>query len=168
MAQTFRGEFQQKLDGKGRVSVPAPFRRVIEKGDPEWMEGLRPNFAIVYGGAKRQFLECYTIQGIDEIDRRIKRMAIGSTERKRLERLYSTFSLVTNIDDDGRIVLSQKMRDKLDLDAEILFAAAGDRFEIWKPETWADQVGDDIDEWLDEMPDDFDPRSLLPELPEEA
>ena len=35
MAEAFRGEFNQKVDGKARVSIPAPFRRVLEAGDPD-------------------------------------------------------------------------------------------------------------------------------------
>ncbi len=34
MAESFRGEVNQKVDGKARVSIPAAFRRVLESGDP--------------------------------------------------------------------------------------------------------------------------------------
>ena len=46
MARRFRGEIVQKVDGKGRVSIPAAFRRVLEQGDPEWTEGLRPELVL--------------------------------------------------------------------------------------------------------------------------
>ena len=45
----FRGEAENKVDSKGRVSIPAPFRRVLEEGDPDWSNGVNPNFVIVYG-----------------------------------------------------------------------------------------------------------------------
>jgi MraZ protein len=168
VAQTFRGESLQKVDTKGRVSVPALFRRVIEAGDPACADGVRPNFVIVYGTQRQKFLECYTQSSIAEIDRRIARMPLGSKERKMLERIYQSFALPTQVDDDGRIVLPQKLRDKIGLDGEAFFIAAGDRFEIWKPETYAAEVGDEAEEWLDQMPEDFDPRVLLPDLQEGA
>ena len=38
----FRGEGLNKVDSKGRVSIPALFRRVIESCDPGWTDGLQP------------------------------------------------------------------------------------------------------------------------------
>ena len=42
MKGRFRGESVHKVDQKGRVSVPASFRRVIEEGDPDWGAGVNP------------------------------------------------------------------------------------------------------------------------------
>ena len=61
MARRFRGESHHKVDAKGRVSIPASFRRVIEQGDPNFIEGLNPELVIVYGDHRRNYLECYTI-----------------------------------------------------------------------------------------------------------
>ncbi len=167
MARRFRGEFHQKVDTKGRVSIPALFRRVIEAADPDWSDGQRPNLVIVYGDHRRKFLECYTMEAIDEIDRQIDRMPRGSKERRMLERLMHGQSHPTQVDEDGRIVLPQKLRDKIGLDGEAFFIASGDRFQIWKPETHAEAEAE-TEAWLDSLPDDFDPLSLLPGPQEEA
>ena len=42
MVRRFRGEGLNKVDSKGRVSIPALFRRVIEVCDPAWTDGLNP------------------------------------------------------------------------------------------------------------------------------
>lgn len=162
MARRFRGEFHQKVDPKGRVSVPALFRRVVEAADPEWSEGKRPNLIIVYGDHRRKYLECYTIEAIDDIDRQIDEMPRGSTERKMLERLFHGQSHPTQIDEDGRIILPQKLREKIGLGAEAFFIASGDRFHVWKPETYESEEVARTEAWLEEFPDDFDPLSLLP------
>ncbi len=161
MARRFRGESHHKVDAKGRVSIPALFRRVLEAGDPEWTDGLRPQLVIVYGDHRRKFLECYTIEAIDEVDARIDNMQRGSHERRMAERLINGQSLPTEVDNDGRLVLPQKLREKIGLKSEAFFIASGDRFQIWNPDTYITEETSKTEAWLDEQPDDFDPLSLL-------
>ena len=49
LARRFRGSEEVKVDAKGRVSIPAKFRRVFESCDPDWETGRRPQLVIVYG-----------------------------------------------------------------------------------------------------------------------
>lgn len=161
LARRFRGEFRQKVDAKGRISIPAHFRRVLEAGDPGWSEGKSPEFVIVYGDNRRKYLECYTLQAIGEVDDKIAAMPRGSMERRMLEKLFSGHSMQTNVDDTGRIVLSKKLRDKIGLDDEAFFIATGDTFQLWKPETYDREEQARTEEWLGNFPEDFDPLTLL-------
>ncbi|MGV6803120.1 MAG: division/cell wall cluster transcriptional repressor MraZ [Ruegeria sp.] len=161
MARRFRGESRHKVDSKGRVSIPALFRRVLQAGDPDWTEGLRPQMVIVYGDHRRKFLECYTIEAINEVDEKIDAMPRGSIERRMLERLMHGQSYPTEVDEDGRLVLPQKLREKIGLEKEAFFIASGDTFQVWKPETYEAEELARTEAWLDDLPDDFDPLSLL-------
>lgn len=161
VARRFRGESRHKVDAKGRVSIPALFRRVLEAGDPDWTDGLRPQLVIVYGDHRRKFLECYTIEAIDEVDAKIDAMPRGSIERRMLERLMHGQSYPTEVDNDGRLVLPQKLREKIGLENEAFFIASGDTFQIWRPETYEAEELSRTEAWLDELPDDFDPLTLL-------
>jgi MraZ protein len=149
------------VDGKGRVSIPADFRRVLEAGDPSWSEGKSPEFVIVYGDHRRAYLECYTMEAAAEVDEQIGALARGSMERRMLERLFNGQSLKTGVDETGRIVLPQKLRTKIDLGEEAYFIATGDTFQIWKPETYEAEETARTEAWLDQFPDDFDPLTLL-------
>ncbi|MDU8911172.1 division/cell wall cluster transcriptional repressor MraZ [Aestuariicoccus sp. MJ-SS9] len=162
----FRGESTHKVDTKGRVSIPASFRRVLEAGDPNWTEGLSPELVIVYGDHRRKYLECYTIEAIEEVDDKIARLPRGSVERKMLERLFNGQSTPTAVDDTGRIVLPAKLREKIGIDKEAFFIASGDTFQIWKPETYEVEEAAKTEEWLDELPDDFDPLIFLDQVKE--
>ena len=157
----FRGESHHKVDGKGRVSIPASFRRVLESGDPEWTDGLNPNLVIVYGDHRRSYLECYTIEAINEVDGQIADLPRGSMERRMLQRLFHGQSFPTSVDETGRLVLPVKLREKIGLDAEAFFIAAGDTFQIWKPETYQAEEAAKTEAWLEDLPEDFDPLIYL-------
>lgn len=161
MAQRFRGEFHQKVDDKGRVSIPAQFRRVLEAGDPTWADGKRAEFVIVYGGARQEYLACYTMEAIAEVDDQIADLPRGSMERRMLERMINGQSLQTNVDETGRLVLPAKLRAKIGLESEAYFIATGDTFQLWKTDTFEAIEASKTDAWLDEFPDDFDPLTLL-------
>ena len=161
VARRFRGESHHKVDTKGRVSIPASFRRVLEAGDPNWQTGDNPELVIVYGDHRRNFLECYTMDAIEEVDGQIADLPRGSIERKMLQRLFHGQSFPTSVDETGRLVLPAKLRKKIDLEKEAFFIAAGDTFQIWKPETYDTEELARTEEWLDELPDDVDPLSFL-------
>ena len=157
MSRRFRGESQHKVDTKGRVSIPASFRRVLEAGDPNWKSGDNPELVIVYGDQRRNYLECYTMEAIDEVDAKIDRMPRGSMQRKARQRLFHGQSFPTTVDETGRLVLPAKLRNKIELNGEAFFIAAGDTFQIWKPETYETEE----ESWQQELPDDVDPLSFL-------
>ena len=133
MIRRFRGESVHKVDGKGRVSVPASFRRVLEEGDPDWTEGLNPTFVLVYGSPSGRCLDGYTVEGIAKIDDKISRLPTFSPERKALERWLNTQSVYVQVDENGRMVLPARLREQIGLGDEATFAGMGDRFQIWAP-----------------------------------
>ncbi len=143
------------------MSIPASFRRVLEASDPNWREGDNPELVIVYGDHRRNYLECYTMEAIEEVDAKIDRLPRGTRERKLLQNLFQGQSFPTTVDETGRLVLPVKLRTKIDLDNEAFFIAAGDTFQIWKPETYEAEELAKTEEWLDELPHDFDPLIYL-------
>ena len=160
MARRFRGESTHKVDAKGRVSIPAAFRRVLEEGDPDWTAGLFPNLILVYGGKGRQFIEGYTVNAMDDVDDRIEKLPLGSKERRIMEHTFSTQSLQVQIDPTGRLVLSQKIRDKFGITNDAVFAASGTTFQIWAPSAHEAHAAR-MDEWFDTQEEDADPLILL-------
>lgn len=148
----FIGEGHHKVDAKGRVSIPAAFRRVLTGGDPDCPEGGNPQLVIVYGGEARTYLECFTVEAIEKIYDKIEKMPRASQKRKALQRLYSTHALYTSVDDTGRLVLPAKLRDKIGLTDQAFFASQGETFEIWKPETY-----EEVYETALDSDEDFDP-----------
>ncbi|WP_128253558.1 division/cell wall cluster transcriptional repressor MraZ [Falsirhodobacter deserti] len=138
MAEAFRGEFNQKVDAKARVLIPVAFRRVLHDGDPLARETNRPRIVMVYGDPRREFVECYSIEEMADLEGKILQLPAGSPQRRILERNYITLSVTVEVDEDGRIVLPPKVRDKLGLTAdnikatvEAIFAGTLNTFQIW-------------------------------------
>ncbi len=168
MSEAFRGEFAQKVDAKARVSVPAAFRRVLEAQDPAFSETRRPRFVLVYGGDGRRFCECYTVEGMKRLIARIGRMAPGDKRRIYLSRNIVRLSLDVEVDEDGRIVLPPKARDKVGLrdlrdGAEAVFAGDLDKFQIWSRADYDADLAAQAEVATDILAEGEDMLSLLPD-----
>lgn len=153
MFGVFIGEHENKIDSKFRLSIPADFRRELEQGDPKWEPGKNPSMAIVYGDARRSYLEVFTINDIMNVLRKIAKLPRGSAMREALQTQYATQAITATLDETGRIVLSAKVRDKLGLDGVAMLIGIGETFQIWKPETYTDAGSTPLP-----VEDGFDPR----------
>ncbi len=144
------------------MSIPADFRRVLEAGDPDWTPGLFPRMYLLYGDHLKHQLHGYTVDEFNSVVDQINAMPRGSANKKKLSRLIIGQSIRLDVDKDGRTVMPIKQRQKLGLtDGELTFSGLGDHFEIWKAETFAQEVADDLGDWLDAQEDGFDPLILL-------
>jgi MraZ protein len=148
------------VDAKGRVSIPAAFRRVLEECDPDWYDGVNPNLVLVYGDERRKFIEGYSMTSMQEVDEKISQLRRGSRERRMLEMMFSGQAVQIQLDETGRLVLSPKLREKIGITNEAFFIASGDTFQIWAPDRYEAHQRE-ISEWFDEYGEDFDPLTLL-------
>jgi MraZ protein len=166
VSDDFRGEYYQKVDNKARVSIPAAFRRVLDAGDPPSTEFPRTRIVMVYGGKTRQFVECYTVADADRLAARVRKLPMGSKERQVAERDLITRSLTAEIDESGRIVLPQKVRDKIGFDDgdETAFAGTLNRFQIWNRDTYDAVNGSLDDDDNDDLLGGMDVLSLLGDI----
>jgi len=164
--EPFRGTFHQKVDSKARVSIPAAFRRKLDLEDPVTADAPKTRIVMVYGGRKRKFVECYTIASAAALAADIENMPQGSKDRLKAERDFIEDSQTVEVDDDGRIVLPPAVREKmgfgagdLDAGAQATFAAASDRFKLYRLEVWkAERAALDDD---DDEDDDLDPLARI-------
>ena len=136
----FRGESIHKVDKKGRVSIPAPFRRIIEEGDSDKDELSNASCVLIYGRKGRNCLEGYSLDSIEEVDELISKLPRYSRNREILERILNTQSTYSQIDDSGRLVLSQRLRDMVGIISEAKLIGMGDRFQIWEPKQFANDM----------------------------
>jgi MraZ protein len=126
----FVSTFTNKIDPRGRVSIPAPFRAVLER------DGYQQ------GGAAGVY--CYPSLDAPALDAGGERLAakidglLGglpdySDERDELSvALYGDVHILP-VDADGRIVLPQALRTHAGIADQITFVGLGDKFQMWAP-----------------------------------
>ncbi|MGD7428545.1 division/cell wall cluster transcriptional repressor MraZ, partial [Ralstonia pseudosolanacearum] len=149
MDLSFTGEHTQKVDSKGRMSIPADFRRVLEQGDPEWNSERTPRMYLLYGEHLKNELHGYTVAEFGKCVDQINTLPRGSERKKILSRLIIGQSIRLDVDKDGRTVMSIKQRQKLGItDGELTFSGLGDHFEIWKAETFDAEVSETMTAYL--------------------
>lgn len=163
----FTGEYQQKVDGKGRLSVPADFRRVLEAGDPAARGGgALPGLFIQYGPHLKGCLMVQTVDAFTEIMSAIMAIRPRNAEEAEARRLAQV-SILGNairleLDRDGRVVLPQRQRAKLGLtEGEVIILGLGDNFEIWPAASYEAQVAAPAAQRLEEMGAAHDPMTAI-------
>ncbi len=133
----FVSTFTNKIDAKGRVSIPAPFRAVLERDG--YSQGAAGAVHGSVGG-----IYCYpsldapALDGGGErlaqkIDGLLRGLADYSDERDELSvALYGDVQ-VLNIDGDGRITLPEALRQHAGMGGHVTFVGLGDKFQMWEP-----------------------------------
>ena len=124
--RNFRANFLNKIDTKGRVSVPASFRTVL--GEDKTIYCM-PSLA-------DPAIDVYTQERLDEMTEKFER------DHDPMSLEYRQFQMVMNgdvfpisIDGDGRIILPEDLRAYARITVEASFVGAGPYFQIWEPST---------------------------------
>ncbi len=127
----FVSTFENKIDAKGRISVPAPFRAILER------DGYKESAALgiyCYPSLDAPALDAGGERLAQNIDRLLGGLADYSDERDELSlALYGDVKVLA-VDGDGRIVLPADLREHAGLGTKATFVGMGDKFQIWDPE----------------------------------
>ena len=121
----FLSTYENKLDKKGRVSVPASFR--------SYLSNLGYNGVICYPSFNYQAIEAWSQDRVEKISNSID--SLSPFEEKRDFFATSILSESTNLqfDGEGRISLTQKLLKHAKIKNNMLFVGQGKTFQIWEP-----------------------------------
>jgi len=130
----FVANYTLRLDAKGRVSIPAPFRQVLAR---DGFDGL-----YCYPTLDRPALDAGGNALLAEIEQLIGSFPPYSDEREELSAaLYGT-SETLNIDGEGRVILSERLKIHAGIADQAAFVGLGHKFQIWEPERFRAQLAE--------------------------
>lgn len=130
MLKFFSSSATNKVDGKGRVSIPAPFRKVLQSEESPILF-LMPELLgepTIVGFGQSHF---------ENLARSLTKMNPFSTEYRALANSVGGKAHQIPLDETGRIVLPKELRALAGIDDEAYFIGTLNTFQIWRPETFA-------------------------------
>ena len=124
----FLSSYENKIDKKGRVSVPASFR--------SHLSSIGYNGFVSYPSFNYEALEACSEDRIEKLSNTID--SLNPFEEKRDYFSASVLSESVNLqfDSEGRVLFTNKLLDHAKIKNSILFVGLGKTFQIWEPKSF--------------------------------
>jgi len=121
----FLSSYENKLDKKGRVSVPASYR--------SYLSNLGYNGVICYPSFNNQSIEVWPQDRIEKISNAIDSLNPFEEKRDYFATSILSESINLQFDNEGRISLTSKLLKHAKIRSSMLFVGQGKTFQIWEP-----------------------------------
>ena len=121
----FLSTYENKLDKKGRVSVPASFR--------SYLSNLGYNGVICYPSFNNNCIEAWPQDRIEKISNAIDSLNPFEEKKIILQHQYFQESINLQFDTEGRISITTKLLKHAKIKSNMLFVGQGKTFQIWEP-----------------------------------
>ena len=121
----FLSTYENKLDKKGRVSVPASFR--------SYLSNIGYNGVICYPSFNHQSIEAWPQDRIEKISNAIDSLDPFEEKKDYFATSILSESINLQFDSEGRIALTKKLLKHSKIRNSILFVGQGKTFQIWEP-----------------------------------
>ena len=120
----FFGEFEYKIDEKGRVPIPPKFRSALKEG------------VVLTPGVEK----CILIYALSEWKKLADTLTtagpVSPSKLRRLNRAIFAAAFRLNIDGQGRIALPAPLRQYTGIEDEVVIAGVNNYLELWDREQW--------------------------------
>ena len=124
----FLSTYENKLDKKGRVSVPAIFR--------SHLSNLGYNGVICYPSFNNSSIEACSQDRIEKISSAIDSLNPFEEKRDYFATAILAESINLQFDSEGRILLTSKLLKHSKIKSKMIFVGQGKTFQIWEPLTF--------------------------------
>jgi len=122
----FFGEFDYKIDEKGRVPIPPRFRTALKEG------------VVLAPGAER-CINAYTLAEWKTLATALTGSSVTPSKMRRLSRTIFAMAFSTQIDRQGRVALPVPLREHAEIMDEVVIAGANTYLEIWNKVLWEEE-----------------------------
>jgi MraZ protein len=134
------GEFEVKLDAKGRFLFPSGLRKQLSPAAQE-------NFMLNKG-----FEDCLTLYPMNEwekISEKLSKMNLFKPKNRMFYRLFHQGAKLVTLDNVGRIHVPVSHTERVGLNKDIMLIAYNDRIEIWDRSKYFEMIEGNMADFAD-------------------
>tara|TARA_B100001123_G_C15155543_1_gene965314 strand:- start:404 stop:871 length:468 start_codon:yes stop_codon:yes gene_type:complete len=121
----FLSHYINKVDKKGRVSLPSAFRNILPKENKADL--------ILFKSLKFPAIDGCSYQRINKIAERIDKLDIFSDDQDDFSTSIFSEIVPTNLDKEGRFLIPEFLKNYCKVKEEVTFIGQGHYFQIWEP-----------------------------------
>ncbi|MFC2066042.1 division/cell wall cluster transcriptional repressor MraZ [Chloroflexota bacterium] len=122
----FFGEFDYKIDEKGRIPVPPKFRSALKEG-------------VVLTPGVEKCITVYPTSEWKKLAATLTSNQLTPSKMRRLKRAIFATAFSTQLDGQGRIALPVPLRECAEIVDEVVIAGANTYLEIWNKVLWGEE-----------------------------
>lgn len=122
----FLGRYDHTIDEKGRITIPARFRELLDEG-AFITQGFEQNLMVLSSSSFKL------------ISDRVNQMSMTNPLARDLRRLIFANADRVDVDRAGRMLIPAFLRDTVQLGSSVTVVGVGDYFEVWPSDLWTTQ-----------------------------
>lgn len=128
--ELFLSTYVNKVDRKGRVSVPATFRSTLATNK-------EPNLVVLFPSNRAPALDGAGSDYIAEMKDRVETVEQFSDDHENLSLMFADAHPLS-MDAEGRIVLPEDLKTHAQITTDVAFVGLGAMFQVWEPGRYAE------------------------------
>ena len=125
----FLGEFEYKVDEKGRIPLPPKFRRELKEG-------------VVLTAGAEHCITAYSASEWNKVAAELTGSKVSPSKRRKMNRALFANAFNLALDNQGRIALPVPLRAFAGIGDEVIIAGVNNYFELWNKEQWQQEIAD--------------------------
>ena len=122
----FFGEFEYKIDDKGRVPIPPRFRRELREG-------------VMLAPGVEKCITAYPLAEWEKLAKSLTDSSVTQSKLRRLKRAIFATAFSLSLDGQGRIALPFSLRQYAEIVDEVIIAGANNYLELWNKVHWEEE-----------------------------
>ena len=132
----FVGKYNNSIDSKSRVIVPAKFRDELE------------GRCIIAKSLDR----CLTIYPLAQwekfVEEKLEILPAGNPQARKLKRHFYSSAAECDVDKQGRLTIPQELKEYAGIEKELITVGSDKTIEVWSREHWEDELDPDTGELM--------------------